>query len=286
MFRVIPLLVVFFVSLGSSYAQVAVKLDSVKTDLIPGEVHFVDLTIYNHTGQILDLHNEGNNPWVMINLQAENGREITNMKVLNMPPIKLSPGKSTSARINLSQLYDLSREGFFRAYAVVYHAGTKQNYLSNKAFLNIRKGVTQWSQVVGVPKGMPREGSTCRFSVQTLSHKQGTDLYAVIEDAPSKTIIRAAKLGRWINLSKPVCKVDSRNILHIMFQNTASIFVHSRVDTSGKFGANMFYKRGNTTIPGFAMDANGQYHVINAIPFDPKAPIDKPRPGDEVPWRE
>ena len=282
--KLLPLLLLCLACLGLAHAQIAVSMKSDKSDSIPGDPCFATLTITNHTGQTLNLRNAGNTPWVMINLQSDNGNEISNNKVLNMPPISIPAGQATTTRINLSQLYSLNKEGFFRAYAVIHDANSGQNYMSNKAFFNLRKGIRLWSQIVGIPKGMPREGGSCRFSVQSLSHKEGIDLYAIIEDATNNSIIRVARLGRWINLHKPTCRVDSSNVLHILFQNTASVFVHSSVDTAGRFGKNSFYKRGPTTIPSFALDANGKCRIVNGSPFDPTIPVDKPKTGDEMPW--
>ncbi len=189
--KVLAVLLVTVCSLLCVQAQIGLRVKPIKRDLIPGEPVLVEVTISNQTGRELNLQNVGTTPWITVNVVKDERTELPQMRVLNMPPLKLAPGKETSARIEVSQLYDLTTEGMYRAYVSVFHSNDGQNYLSNKAFLNIRGGISMWSQNVGAPDGK----GAYRYSLLSMTTNTGNELYAKLEDARTGRVLRCAKLG-------------------------------------------------------------------------------------------
>lgn len=266
------------------HAQIGLSVKADRIDLIPGEPVEITVRITNRTGQTLNLQNVGKMPWLSINAVTHNDTELSQVRTLNLPPLKLEPGKSTASKINISQLYDLTKEGTYKIYAVVHSSPDGGNYMSNKAYLNVRGGVSMWSQIVGIPKGMPGAGGSARYSLLSMSTKKGTDLYVKIDDVSSGRIIRCARLGAWERFSKPLARIDATNRLHVLFLNTASIYAHSSVDVAGQFAKNQFYKRLDTTSPVFVTDAGGKVFVTGALLFDPYKKKDAVRSGSENPF--
>lgn len=282
--KYICLLLLFVGSLLGLHAQIGLSVKADRTDLIPGEPVEITVRITNRTGQTLNLQNVGKMPWLSLNAVANNDTELSQTRTLNLPPLKLEPGKSTASKIMVSQLYDLTKEGTYKIYAVVHSASDSANYMSNKAYLTVRGGVSMWSQIVGIPKGMPGAGGSARYSLLSMSTKKGTDLYVKIDDVSSGRIIRCARLGAWERFSKPLARIDATNRLHVLFLNTASIYAHSSVDVAGRFAKNLFYKRLDSTSPNFVTDGSGKISVTGALPYDPYAKKEPIRSGGENPF--
>ena len=276
--------ILFLGALLSLHAQVNLALTPMKTDMVPGDPVIVKVKITNVSGQTLNLKNVGKNPWLSIHAVIGNDEDLSNLRIINSPPLKLEAGKSTTTSINVSQLYDMTREASYKLYAVVSNPTDGQNYVSNKAYINIRGGVPIWSQIVGIPKGYPGAGGSARYSVLSLSPKQGSDLYVKVEDVSSGQIVRCARLGAWERFGKPLVRVDATNKLHVLFLNTATIYAHATVDVSGKFGKFQFYKRMESTSPSLKNDANGNIFVSGAAPFDPTVRPDPIKTGDDNPF--
>lgn len=276
------MLLLFMGTLLSLQAQIAIKAQIDRTDMLPGEPVMVKVTITNNTGQVLNLQNVAKVPWLSLNAVDNNNRELNQMRIVNSPPLTLEAGKSTSTTLPASQLYDMTREGSYRVYAVV-NTAEGENYVSNRAFVNIRGGMMMWTKVVGIPKGYPGAGSSIRYSLLSLSTKKGVDLFVKIEDSSTGTVFKCARLGTWERFSKPIARVDAKNNLHVLFLNTSTIYVHSMVNVMGQFGKHRFYKRLDSTSPSFVDDGKGSIIVMGAAAFDPHAPKEKIRDGGEIP---
>lgn len=282
--RLVPLILGLLCLFVTAQAQIQVGFKLPKTEYVAGEPVIGTITIINQTGGELDLKDQNKAPWVSINVVKYDGGDLSPIGVLTMPPIKIPTGKATSASINVSKLYGLQNEGMYRIVAVVHYFARDEAFQSAKAFLTIRKGSSVWSQTVGIPKGLPGAGGNCRFSVLTMDHTKGSDVYVKLENPSSGQVVACERLGAIMRQSRPEVKLDSQNRVHVLFLNTPLIYVHFIVDTSGKISKPFFYKRSQSSIASLNKDSSGGVIVSGGVAFDPKADKEATRGASERPF--
>ncbi len=248
-----------------AFSQLIVKMEPIKKQFISGEPITVRLTISNNTGAPINLTSTDHVSWLDINVETtEGGIPLPQFRFANFPPLTIPTGKSISRRINLRYFYDFSRDGYYKATALVRSPDMRTMFSSGKQLFSIMSGMPVWSQLA-----TPPGGTTCKYVLCSMKTNQKSHLYVQVKDASSGVPINAVGLGEWLSIFDPMCRLDSKAILHVLFLSTPTIYGEATVNTKGELQKLQYYKKISGYQPSLVYLPDGSLRVTGAIPFDP-----------------
>lgn len=265
--RLLSLLIPLILLCGHSAAQISVDLKPVKKDLVRGEAVVMEITISNHTGSSIELKNRGNMPWLDINISRTEGHEaLPQSRFANFPSVTIPAGKKVSKKVDMRHLYDLNKPSYYKAQAIVRSPDGRNIYPSPKALFNINEGAQIWAQKLVTPGG-----SKCFYNVCSQTENEKQRLYVQVRDGDTDIPINTVPVGEWLSFSPPICKIDSRSFLHILFQSTPQYYSYAIIAPNGNRQTLSYYHK----VPGMAARLanlpDGNIKVEGAVYFDPKA---------------
>lgn len=277
-------IVSFILLLGAlclpAFSQLIVRMEPIKKQFLSGEPVTVRLTISNNTGAPIHLSSSDQISWLDINVESnDGGMPLPQSRFANFPPLSIPTGKSVSRRINLRHFYDFSRDGNYKATALVRGPDMRTMFSSGKKMFTIMSGMPVWSQIA-----TPPGGRRCKYVVCSMKNNQKSHLYVQVKDGEVGTPINATGLGEWLSFFDPACRIDSKANLHVLFLTTPTIYAGAIIAPDGTRKSLQYYKRINGYQPSLVYLPDGSLRITGAIPFDPfKQGVKGPKDATVVP---
>ncbi|HBM15226.1 MAG TPA: hypothetical protein DD381_02605 [Lentisphaeria bacterium] len=262
------LLTSVFLSSITSYAQLAMNLKLNAQNYIRYEKIYVRLTIKNQSGQAIVFGSneklQGKITFQVDTLRGNAPKRIQNPQY-EIKDILLKAGDKTSISIPLTKYFEFSTAGKYQVKAVVTHSQLQQAYETEPVEFNILTGNVAWTTSVGVP--LDEDGSIDKRTYSIISYFDGTNkIYCLLVDDPTH-IYGLTKIGFDIGTNKPECEIDNLSRLHMLIQNSSSVFSYFVYDIHCRLEDKEVYKRTDDyTIPHlFKDEKNGRIQVIGGI---------------------
>jgi hypothetical protein len=267
--RILKTAVMLLLGAAAAQAQLAASLQIPKKQNVTGEPVIAVVTITNHSGRELVFQSDGRFQWLDFNVRKSNGNPVNPKTRVLFGPMKIAAGQTLAREVDLTQHFQLAEPGNFTVSATINSPGQDSPGTStNRAFFNLVNGRIYWSQKVGIPG---RAGKIREFRVLNHSGDSRTQIFAQIVDDNTGQFVRTFRLGDMLMLRKPLCTVDGRQRMHVMFLATPSMWVHCVVDTDGNLVNRQIHQRGPQGDPQLLTLGDGTVQVANSIPYDPKA---------------
>jgi hypothetical protein len=236
---------------------------------VAGEAVPAHLSITNNAGRDLVFQEGGRVPWLDFIVKDERGGPVTPIGRPAFGAVKVPSGQAMARTVDLAKLYRLSQIGNYSVYAVVRLPGAATDgFLSNRILFTLTTARSVWSQKVGV---VGRPGQAREYRLMTYSGDQKTALYVQLIDVRSGSAIQTYSLGEALMFRKPMATLDRKQLLHVLYLASPSLWCHSVVDPSGRLVSQTLHKRGPAGDPALATLADGSVQVDGSIPYDPKA---------------
>lgn len=267
--RILKTAVMLLLGAGAIQAQLAASLQVPRKQNVTGEPVIAVVTITNHSGRELVFQSDGRFQWLDFNVRKSNGNPVNPRTRVFFGPMKIAAGQTLAREVDLTQHFQLAEPGNFTVSATINSPGQDSPGTStNRAFFNLVNGRIYWSQKVGIPG---RGGKIREFRVLNHSGDSRSQIFAQIVDHNTGQFVRTFRLGDMLMLRKPLCTVDGRQRMHVMFLATPSMWVHCVVDTDGNLVNRQIHQRGPQGDPQLLTLGDGTVQVTNSIPYDPKA---------------
>lgn len=255
-----------------AFSQLIVSLEPVKKQFVAGEPVNMRITVSNNTGQTMQLVSNGSVSWLDIHVENTNGdMPLPQSRIATFPPLTVPAGKSVSRRIDLRHFYDLSRDGQYKAIALVRGSDMRTLYSSRGMFFSVQSGMPMWSQTAA-----PRNGKRCKYAVRSMTEQNKNRLYVQIKDDTTGIPIHAVAVGEWMSFYKPMCKVDSQGRCHVLFMTTPTIYVWATVTSNGDRLPLKYLKKIAGNQPSLIYLPDGSIRAVGAVVFNPFAKPSKP----------
>lgn len=249
-------------------AQVDVKLSTTRKQYVAGESVKAVVTIRNLAGRDLTFQGDGRISWLDFVVKNENGEPVTLSAKSQFGAVRIPAGQTMSREVDLSRSFRVRRMGNYSAYAIVRLPGQRQEgFLSNRVLFRVTTARTYWSQKVGLRS---RPGQTREFKVLTYSGDQKTQLYAQVIDNRTGQELQTYSLGEALLFRKPQAAVDGKQVMHVLFLSTPSIWSHVRIDVEGRMLGRQLHKRGVASDPRLVTFGTGEVQVAGSMPYDPQ----------------
>lgn len=251
-----------------SLGQVDVNLRMARKQFVAGAPVNAVVTITNHAGRDLIFQSDGRVSWLDFVVKDESGDPITLSVRNQFGAVRIPAGQTMSREVDLSRSFRVRTMGTYSVYAIVRLPGQRsEGFLSNRLLFTVAKARPYWSQKVGLKS---RPGQTREFRVLTYSGSQKTSLYAEVVDGRTGQALSTYSLGEALLFRKPQATVDGRQVMHVLFLSTPSIWCHVRVDIEGKLLGRRLHKRGGSSEPRLVTLGTGEVQVVGSIPYDPE----------------
>lgn len=260
----------FLLCAGTAHAQLAASLKLGKQQHVTGESVMAVVTITNHSGRDLVLQSDGRIQWLEFMITRSGGSSVYSLRNTLFGPLKIGAGQTMAREVDLTEHYHLSEQGNYTVAASIRPAGQTAGTTTNRAFFSLINGRTYWAQKVGVSKDNTREFRLLNFSSDSKTH-----LYVQIVDGRTGNFVRTFPLGQVLMMRKPLVTVDGQRRMHVMFLATPSMWVHCVVDTDGRLVDRQIHQRPPRGDPQLITMGDGTVHVVNSIPYDPKAEAER-----------
>lgn len=248
-----------------AFSQLVVTMTPIKKQFISGEPVMVRLTISNNTGAPVKLTSNDQMSWLDINVETtEGGIPLPQSRFANFPPLSIPTGKSVSRRIDMRHFYDFSRDGYYKATALVRSPDMRTMFSSGKQMFSIMSGMPVWSQLA-----TPPGGRRCKYVVSSMKNNQKSHLYVQVRDGDTGIPINATGIGEWLSFFDPSCRLDSKGFLHVLFLTTPTIYAEAVIAPDGVRKSLQYFKRITGTQPVLVYLPDGSLRVAGAQPFNP-----------------
>lgn len=214
--------------LAQAYAQLEVRLDAPRRELIPGENVPLIITITNHTDASVALTNTPGRSWLF--LEVNRFGELTPMAPVSMPrypDITITPGSRRSFNISLQPHYVINREGTYRVSVSLRLPDMHTTYSSNTVSFDLAAGGTLRKFTIQA------RGQRLVTSLKLLSVKGISYIFGQVADADSRVPLGACLLGQYVNFMEPKVLLDRMQNMHVLMQSTAEFFTYAVMDTYG-----------------------------------------------------
>lgn len=261
-------IVLYVIFMAFSHAQVLVTMKVDRSTYLENEPVTAVVTITNRSGREIFFHSKAEGQitrsWLDFAMRESGGKTLNRMNHSAFRAAKLPAGQSISRRVNLSQLYQISRQGNFSTNAKIIVNG--QTFRSNTTHFSISSGTVYSTLPFGAPgtKYPQRE-----YRLITFNDGKNTSIYTAVHDRKTKLSLSTGRLSTALLFQRPQATLDGKNNLHVLYLSTPEIFVHVSINKDGGLIKTEFFKRSAAGVPSFAAFANGEIKVRGGILYDP-----------------
>jgi len=264
LFRPILLIAALMAIVSSAHAQLTVDLTIKRSLFIAHEPIIATVTITNLSGRDVTLADTPEMQWFGFQVTGA-GERIYPPRNPNygLEPLEVKAGGQMRRTVNLNELYEVGEYGIYRVRANIYLADLKKFYSSRPKVIEITDGRLIWSQVVGVPDGMPGGGTQRKFSL--LAHPQGqyNVLYVRVEDRENGAVYCTQELGRLIDGQPPQPEFDQANQLYVLQLIGQRDYILTKITQNGELAGVTRYSAPKSR-PYFRRLADGQLQIVGA----------------------
>jgi len=249
-----PLLVTLCLLAGPVTAQIQVDLKLPRLQYIAYEPVVATLTITNHAGRDIDLHDENGQAWFGFEMTGSEGQPIAPVANQNQPPLKIDAGKRATQKINLTPMYAVHDFGTYRVRAHVYFADLNKYFYSQTKVFEVTEARPIWQKTVGLPEGAGGPGDARTYSLLTNRFPNHTSLYVRVEDKDNGIVYATYSLGHVIAFDEPQAELDNANQLHVLYCAAPRSWSYARVSLNGELLSHTSF-----------METKTRPHLVHAV---------------------
>jgi len=265
----VPLILIMGTLVGA--AQLNVHLAIERNQYLAHEPVHAVVTITNRSGRSLELFSEKKGSiaysWLNFSMRTGGGRPLPKLTNSVFQKAVLPAGQAMKRRVNLNQIFGISRVNAYSVTASVRQPGVDTMvYPSNSAHFNVGRGMEVYRQPFGVPKS---KSPKREYRVLTFNDGRRTSIYASVMNTLTGRSISTFRISDALLFKRPQCTLDGKNRLHVLYLGNPTIFVHAIVTQDGRMEKPKYIKVGSSGDPRLVSFANGQVAVSGGIPYDP-----------------
>jgi hypothetical protein len=261
--RVYSSLAVFWLMLGSAFAQVSAEVVLEQDQFLLGEEIQVAVRITNLSGQALRFG--ASEDWLTFSMESQEGSVVP--KLGDVPvagEFTLPTSKTATKRVNLGPYFPLTSQGRYGLVATVKIKDWDREITSKPAMFNVFEGPRLWEQAFGVPRKDTQaagEPEIRKYVLQQANYAKGQlRLYLKLTDATGGRIYRVIQVGKLLTWSHPVAQLDAASNLHLLYQAGPRFYSYSEYNPEGELLARRTYDIANTR-PKLKVDEDGKITV-------------------------
>jgi hypothetical protein len=268
---ILTLLVALALSL-SAQAQYLVNLKMERSTYLAQEPILASVTMTNRSGADTIVGGRGKERWVSFEVTNPVGNAIPPLSANAEAPFVFKAGETITRQFYLTETHAFSDEGNYGVTALVYHAGSGQDFASNRA----RIGITDVKPLMepityGVPPGFDEAGRSREYHVIVFRDIERSYMYVRLVDAPTKSKLITLRLGAVSLHRDPQITLDSGNNLHVMYLTTPDTYGYYVIQPDGKIKSRELVKENEQTRPKLFLTASNDVVLRGGIPYDPNA---------------
>ena len=220
---------------GTATAQIQVDLKLPRLQYIAYEPVVATLTITNHAGRDVDLHDENGQAWFGFEVTGSEGQPIAPVSTgKSQAPLNIGAGKRVTQKIDLTPMYAVHDFGTYRVRANIYFADVNKFFYSQTKVFEVTDARPIWQKTVGVPEGAGGPGDVRTYSLLTNRFPDHTSLYVRVEDKDSGIVYATYPLGHVISFDEPQTELDRANQLHVLYCAAPRSWAYARIGLKGE----------------------------------------------------
>ena len=261
----------------SAFAATAldVQVKFSRTQYMQYEPLIAEVKLTNRTGRSIILTSNKDQNWLSFVVNRSHNESVSLQGKLRSGEITLEPGQSAKTKINLVNIYEVSRLGSYKVYAIVRYANIEgrsyKTVSSGKGFFQVAKGRSLWSAEIGLSKF---HDEYRRYNLLTFHDGNSQYLYLQIENPKTNIVLSNRSLGKVLLYRKPDILVDLKNHLHLLYRSSPLVYRYLMADGFNRVVKESQYKRLDSQQPQLAMkDSKVEIHY--ALPYDEKLEQDE-----------
>ena len=258
-------LAILFIMASQLQAQLVVRLQMNKSSYLLNEPVTAIVQITNNAGRDLKLRGTPGRPWLAFNISAR-GTTMPSVGRVDIQPLVVPRGQTVSTKVVLSTQYALGSRGNYTAEASVSMGSSGLFIASNRSHFSVSGGIVLWRQRAGVPGSSEevREYKLTRFTGDG-----SVELFAEVNSANRGVHYATIPLGKVLSSHTPLASLDEKNQLHILYQVSPVIFVHTVISLQGDVVSAGYIKKSTDSPPRLIRQGNGTVYVSGGVDYDP-----------------
>lgn len=265
------IILIFLLSNWMAFGQVELRLTADRPTYLEEENIGLNLTITNRSGSDMELKTVGGTSWLNFKITSRTGEVISPVRRELFQRITIPRNTTIAKRIPITRFYALDQSGHYTVRAnVMLPDGGNSRYVSNAAHVDVVSAPSFWSKRVGVPENEPNGGNVRHYELKRAIVERTNRVFVKLSDETLGHTVKVMQLGQALSSSEPITIVDREQTLHVLFQNTGVLYVHSRINIHGDYLGHQVYKRG-TRRPTLVAGSDGSVIVLGGVVFDPQA---------------
>ncbi|SHK47661.1 hypothetical protein SAMN02745181_3882 [Rubritalea squalenifaciens DSM 18772] len=251
------------------FGQLSATLKANRDQFVAFEPVNMTVNITNLSGKPLTLQNRTNQPWIEFFVRDHTGRNVLSTKDVAYSPVSIGTGQTVASTFTLNNSFNLTNPGSYSVLAVIRMPGEgdRKGTPTQSTHFTVTRGVTAWSQSVGVPG---TAGDQRKYRLITFSGDKYPELYIQVEDQKRGRMLATHSLGRHITFRKFQTSLDRQNNLHVLFHTSPSVACHTVINPAGRTIERTYHKNSATGVPRLLPTTSGNVSVVNSIPYDPQ----------------
>jgi hypothetical protein len=248
-------------------AQLSVDLTLERSMFILHEPVVATVSVTNNSGEdIMLADTEVAGPWFSFGIKSDTGRRVPPRDAhYELQPLSLKAGDTVKRTVNLHDLYALDDFGDYMAQASIFFPPIGRYFTTKACRLIVTEGTIVWKQTIGVPDAADADNSYRSFTLLTMEHEKGKDLYVRVQGKDDVNTYGCYDLGPIIANFPPDAKFDSSNNLWVLQLVGEKTFFLSRIGARGDFQGQSTYITPKS-IPYLRRQPNGALQIVGAYP--------------------
>jgi hypothetical protein len=250
-------------ALAAQPVKVEVLLD--QGEFIVGESIPVAVRIVNHSGQTIHF---GKEDWINYSVESADGFVV--LKTGESPmahDFDVETSKMATQHSDLQPYFSITKGGHYTVTATVKIKDWEVELASDPVSFDIIRGTKMWEQEFGLPKpvGAPQgEPEVRKYSLQRATYLRHMRLYLRVTDPSEAKIFKVIPLGPIVSFANPRTQLDSKNNLHLLYEDGARSFSYTVTDPDGDMLVRQTYYYTDTA-PRLTLDDSGNFVVVGGV---------------------
>lgn len=261
------LLFVLFLSATEGRAQIQGELKLDRKLYVAHEPITATLTIVNRAGQDLIFGDSDGMSWLDFTITDNTGHLISPVRrELRERPIVLSAGQVYKHEVTINRRYPMARIGMYRVKASISFPQINRVFQTKPVTVQVTDAQPMWSQIVGVPPGMPGEGTYREYSLMTYYHgARSKALYFRLKDSDSGRVFTTYPIGDYMSVRQPQYTIDGQNRLHVLHMTGPKVYKYTVIGIDGDPISQKNYHEKGTNRPQLKTTDFGEVAVIGGL---------------------
>jgi len=250
--------------LGIARAQVEVEVVMDQTEFLSKESVPIAVKIHNHSGQPLRF---GTNGWLNYLVEARSGYIVEKN---GDPPtdhkFQVEPSHVATQHSDLEPYFNIARSGQYIVTATVKLDDWNQEVSSTPVTFTVISGVKIWEQTFGVPSSSTNHEppEVRKYVLQRAAYLKHLRLYLRLTDESESTVYRVQPIGGITSFSEPQTRLDVRNNLHLLYEESARTYRYVVFNPNGSTIKRRQYYYVDRPAK-LDMNDEGEISVVNAL---------------------